>query len=239
MNAAAADGKRAGVDDGEVAIGQRGRQNRAGVVVGFAIEFGDNCAAVGEIKINIGSQKPFAAALDFGLRQFDDLEGATARVFCFGEAGDIFFEGGERGRIAALGAHRQNESGAGEAGDFVDMAVGFVVGGIAGEPDDFFDSEAGAQKRFDFGARQIGVAVGMQKALLGGEQSSFAVDAKRAAFHHERGADAFDFGAGGDAGGELVVVFAIVFAAPGVEAPIYGGDLRAGFFAGFFACDCA
>ena len=33
--------------------------------------------------------------------------------------------------------------------------------------------------------------------------------------------------AGGDAGGELVVVFAIVFAAPGVEAPIYGGDLRA------------
>ena len=29
------------------------------------------------------------------------------------------------------------------------------------------------------------------------------------------------------AGGELVVVFAIVFAAPGVEAPIYSGDLRA------------
>ena len=67
------------------------------------------------------------------------------------------------------------------------MAVGVAVLGEAlPQPHHVLDAQVVAQALLDLLARQLRVAVGVQQALLGGQQRALAVDGHRASLEHER-----------------------------------------------------
>ena len=69
----------------------------------------------------------------------------------------------------------------------VDVPVGIAVVGHAGrKPEEGLDTQEVAEVFLDLRPRQVGVPVGVQQALLGGEQCPLAVDEERAALQDHR-----------------------------------------------------
>ena len=88
--------------------------------------------------------------------------------------------------VARRRALSQHLAGTREGGDEVDVAVGVAVLGEAlAQPHHALDAQVVAQPLLDLLARQRRVAVGVQQALLGGQQRPLAVDGDRAALEHE------------------------------------------------------
>ena len=90
------------------------------------------------------------------------------------------------GRVLDPG--QEDDAGAGEAGEVVDVAVGLVLEDAVAEPDHLLGAEVVVERRLDRGAVELRVAVRVQQALLGGQHRALAVDVDRAALEHERGA---------------------------------------------------
>ena len=88
------------------------------------------------------------------------------------------------GIVATLQEHR---AARGERDDVVDVTVGAVVlGDRVGQPHDALDAEVRPQHRFDLGAPQVRVAVGIEQAALGRHERALAVDRDRSALEHHR-----------------------------------------------------
>ncbi len=124
-----------------------------------------------------------------------------------------------------LGPGQQHDAGPGEAGEVVDVAVGLVFVDAAAEPDHLLGAEVLVQRRLDLLARELGVAVAVEQALLGDQHRALAVDVDRAALEHDRrpvAVGCFDLE---HLAGDPVVavpgeVEPAVEPAPGVEAPV-------------------
>jgi hypothetical protein len=112
-----------------------------------------------------------------------------------------------------------------EAGEIVDMAVGMVVEQAAAEPQQPIDAEMVGEPRLNVGAREIGVAIGIEQALLGGDGKPGAVDIDRAAFEDPVGMADGEARGLRQADGEIVVARQVIFAAPAVEAEIEIGPV--------------
>ncbi|MPM89842.1 hypothetical protein SDC9_136957 [bioreactor metagenome] len=77
-----------------------------------------------------------------------------------------------------------HHAGANETTDVIYMAVGLIIVDTAVQPDEFFDIQILAQKRFDLFLSFIGVAVFVQQALAGGHERTFTIHMDGAAFQH-------------------------------------------------------
>jgi len=77
-----------------------------------------------------------------------------------------------------------------EGAHSVHVAVGDkVLNDPERDPDDLLDTEPVTQFAFDVGPGHAGIAVGIQQALLGGDQRSLAVHGDRPALQHHRRSD--------------------------------------------------
>ncbi len=84
------------------------------------------------------------------------------------------------------GGLHQHRAGSGEGGNEVDVPVGVaVLGEPEPEPHDPVDPEVLPQGRLDLLPRQRRVAVGVEEALLRGQERPLAVDGDRPALEHE------------------------------------------------------
>ena len=116
-----------------------------------------------------------------------------------------------------------------ETGHVVDVTVGVVADYAFAEPVDVGDAEVITQGLLNLVFGQAGVAVGVEQALLAGEQCTLAVDVDGAAFEDHIAHEAAEFKGFFDAGGDFVIeVVGRVFVAPGIVGPVSEGDL-AGF----------
>lgn len=111
---------------------------------------------------------------------------------------------------------------AGETGGLIDVAICIVADdAMSWEPDDVFGLEPDVK---DFGhdfAGHTGVAIGVEEAAVGGEDSSFAIPFDGSAFEDKAGANGAQAESGGDSAcGELVEVPWRVLAAPRIVVPI-------------------
>jgi hypothetical protein len=106
------------------------------------------------------------------------------------------------------------------------VAVGVAIGGVAEpQPHDHLDAQIVAQALLDLLARERRVAVGVQQALLGGDEGPLAVDEERATLQHERGLVATHAEVPGDQARDLrVAVVWEVLLAPRVEPEVDQGD---------------
>ena len=77
--------------------------------------------------------------------------------------------------------------GAGEAGQFVDVAAGLIEIHALAQPDHPGDAEIAAQLLLDVRARELGVAVRIEQAFFGGQAGALAVHMNGAALEHEGG----------------------------------------------------
>ena len=74
-------------------------------------------------------------------------------------------------RVGLVGGPRQqDDTGADEAGEVVDVAVRLVVVDAVAEPDHALDAEIVPQVLLDLSSRELGVAVVVEQALFGREQ---------------------------------------------------------------------
>src|SRR3546814_11582717 len=64
------------------------------------------------------------------------------------------------------------------------MAIGVVIDQAIAEPDHAVKPQIARQLRLDLAARPVGVAVGTQQALLGGQNRSAPIPVDRAAFQY-------------------------------------------------------
>jgi hypothetical protein len=89
-------------------------------------------------------------------------------------------------RIGGVRLHDRDHDVLGhEAGDVVDVPVGVVADDAVAQPQHLADAEQQPQALLDLGARQAGVAVLVQQALLGGQHRAGAVDVDRAALEDQ------------------------------------------------------
>src|SRR6185503_855874 len=72
-----------------------------------------------------------------------------------------------------------------EPREVVDVAVRVVARDALPEPEDLADAETVAQQALDVDARQLGVPIRVQEALLRRQQRALAVDLDRAALEHD------------------------------------------------------
>ena len=101
------------------------------------------------------------------------------------------------------------------------MAVGIVAGDALSEPEHAADAEHLAERTFDVGAGEFRVAVGVEEALLAGEEQAAAVAVDRAALeHHVAGKSTGAERARDAPRNRVVAVVRPVLPAPGVEAPV-------------------
>ena len=153
-------------------------------------------------------------------RELDDLEARRDQARAV--VGQALAARGARRR--ALGQHL---AGTGEGGDEVDVAVGVAVLGEAlPQPHHPLDAQVVAQPLLDLLARQCRVAVGVQQALLGGQQRPLAVDGHRAALEHEgRFVAAVAEAVDEQPADRLVGVVRRELPTPRVEAEVHAGAL--------------
>ena len=115
-----------------------------------------------------------------------------------------------------------------EAGEVVHVPIGIVARDAVTEPEDLGHAEKIAQMGLDVGPVELGVAIGVEQARLGGQQGTAAVDVDRAALHHDAGLEHGEPELGADAGGDHVVqVVRRILPAPGVVAPVHDRLLAA------------
>ena len=89
------------------------------------------------------------------------------------------------GILGVVGPGQQHLARAHEAAEIIHVPVRFIVEQAMRQPDHLVDRQVVGQHAFDFFAAQVGVAVSIEQAFLGGDQRAFAVDMNRAAFKHE------------------------------------------------------
>jgi len=136
-------------------------------------------------------------------------------------------------RVAAVvGPLHHHHAGADEAGQVVDMAVGFIELAAARQPDHLLGAQVVRKAAGHLVLAQVGVAVAVEQALLGGQQGALAV-ALDAAHLGDKGRavalEAFDLE---DLLGDLVVlvpgvVEAAIEAAVGVELEVHAAHFAA------------
>src|ERR1700679_1166488 len=85
------------------------------------------------------------------------------------------------------GPGERHVPGAGEAGEFVDMAAGLIEVHALAQTNHLGDPEVAAKLLLDVGPRELGVAVRIEQAFLGGQAGTLAVHMNGAALEHERG----------------------------------------------------
>ena len=88
--------------------------------------------------------------------------------------------------IAIVGPLQRHFTGAHEAGEIVDMAVGFVEFAAPWQPDDLLGAEVIGQSPGHFFLTQMLVAIAIEQALLGGENAALAVALDTAQFGNRR-----------------------------------------------------
>ena len=128
--------------------------------------------------------------------------------------------------LRVIGPGQQYFARAHVAAEVIHMAVGFVIEQAIWQPNDLVHRQLGTEHRLDFLAIQVRVAIVVEQALLGGDQSAFAIDMNRTAFEDKtlgavaRAALDFENLAGHQ---RVPVPWGIqptLKAAPGIEVPI-------------------
>ena len=100
------------------------------------------------------------------------------------------------------------------------MAVGMVVEQPVAEPDDALEAEVALQPLLDLRRVEAGVAVGVEQALLGGEDGARSVAVDRAAFEDPVGRGRAGRPRRSEALADRVVAGQVIFAAPAVEGEV-------------------
>jgi [glutamine synthetase] adenylyltransferase / [glutamine synthetase]-adenylyl-L-tyrosine phosphorylase len=114
-----------------------------------------------------------------------------------------------------------------EARQVVDMAVGVVVEQPVAEPQHAGEPEIARQPRLDLRARQLGIAVGVEQALLGRRHEAGAVAVDRAALEDPVGLGQRQARVARQFGPDRRVALHQVFSAPAVEARTQRGAVGA------------
>src|SRR6185437_4827850 len=164
------------------------------------------------------------AAFDAWLLDFHDLQLAAFRIARVAQAIERVHHRIVIGMRARRGHAHDHAAGGREAGDVVDVAVGFLVGETGSQPDNA--AHAGEQREafLDLLARQVRIAVFVEETLFGRQQCALAVHMNGPAFADERGVIDQRVDGGGGLGGEFrIVIVGVIFVAPGVELPLHGG----------------
>lgn len=116
-----------------------------------------------------------------------------------------------------------------EAGHVVDVTVRVVADNALAEPENLVRPEIFFQGLLDLRPVQLGIAVGVEQALLAGEQEAFAIHVDRSAFEHHVVHETAQTGDTLDARRDLVVeIVGRIFVAPSVVGPIGQRDLAGG-----------
>ena len=111
-----------------------------------------------------------------------------------------------------------------EPGEIVDVAIGIVADNTVAQPQDVAHAEVGPEILFDFRASQLRIAVGIEQAGLGGQQSSPSVHVDRAALQHDAGLEYGKAQLFGDPGRyDVIQVVRRILPTPGVEPPVDDG----------------
>jgi len=114
-----------------------------------------------------------------------------------------------------------DRAGRRKAGDVVDVSIGLDIRETAAEPDHSANPEIKFETLLYRFTRELGIAVGIEQALLRREQGPLAVHMQRATFAHERRAiEGQARHLEHAAGKRRIVAVRTVFLAPGVEHPL-------------------
>ena len=104
------------------------------------------------------------------------------------------------------------------------MAIGVIADNTVAQPQDVAHAEVCPEKLFDFPASQLRIAVGIEQAGLGGQQSSPSVHIDGATLQHDTGLEHGKAQLFGDPGRyDVVQIVRRILPTPGVEPPIDDG----------------
>ena len=220
------------VDPHHLAIGKEGAEEVQGGLVGRGVEDRHEDGRVGDVEVGVAGGIAVVGPVAAGRhRHFQHAERLPTGVFGLFQSLKIVLQRRVVGVLGILFDRGHDHAGGDKAGEVIDMAVGVVALQSVSQPDDLLYPEPVSQFLFDLGPFQSGVTVGIQKAVLRGEQGVEAVGVDGAAL--EDILVGFKRGVGHRAGGKRNAVVRIpgcVFPAPTIEAEIVG-DPRGSSFA--------
>ena len=211
---------------------QLGEQPKRSAVVRI-VERGRENRAVGDVEIGVTRRKPLAVEVERrGQRQGDDLDlRAVFEPHPFEPLAILL----QRSVIdvAGIGLVAEHHGArVDEAAQVVDMPVRVVAGDTLAQPQHVRDAQVVAEGPLELGARQPGVAhldLGVEQALLGGEERATAVHVDASPLQHHvalagaraKHAQAEPFR---DSLGHLVVLLPVGILGPAGEAEARDGE---------------
>ena len=190
-------------------------------IFGDTVRRSDN-RTIGDIEVNVGAAKRVGIrrrCIPGGLGDRNQLEPAPARIG-FGLQDPAVLGHDCMARIGGIrDSLHQHASGAGQGDVAIDVAVGFGIGDVAGQPDDLFYAQHRTQLGIGIGACPARVAVGIEHAGVRRDQRPLPIREETATLDDEVGAKRRCAGECADPKADCgVAIVRVVLTAPGIEA---------------------
>ena len=187
-----------------------------------ATEPGHQDDVVSDMEIEIARRQSAALPVErFRHGKFHDIQPLTCAQALGGQPRAVVAERAVV-RVFRIGFHRGHHTVCRyEPCNGVHVTVGVVTVDAALEPDDLMDVESVLQAHFDVRPTQVRIAIGVQQALLCGQQRARPVHIHRTAFQHHAGDESRRLEGGGHClPGRGVLIARQVFSSPGIETEI-------------------
>jgi len=219
--------ERGTVDSYDLALGKQGTQKfNDPTVIGVSV-LGDEHCFVTDIKIRITCGEPRSLRHHTPRHwKRDDVEPCSILILGPLQKLIVFSQGRVVLVLGVFLEGAQHRGGIDKSGEVVDMAIGVIPQNSMVEPDKMTNTQMISQGPFDVVSPQMGIAIRVQKTLVGGHAGPESIDLNRASLENQSWLENGELEKGSYFSCHAVIVeVGVILSAPGIKHPIVEPDL--------------